>query len=246
MPYVDRLPGVNRGFNLIELAIVLVIIGLLAGGGLMVMAKKNEIERYRDTQNKLELAIEALAGFAQRHGRLPCPATASSNGQESPMGGGACTSAADTDAYYGFLPASTLGIATGGGCAGVTGSGYLQDAWGGCIRYAVSRANSNAATTTDGIKSVFPNYTPNLRVCEQAACSIELVGDAAALVFSAGRNGALPPAGTDEQENLDNDRTFVKHEPRLAGAPGGEYDDVVSWLATTILVNRLTAAGRLP
>ncbi|MCF8184500.1 MAG: hypothetical protein K9J43_05940, partial [Polynucleobacter sp.] len=49
-------------------------------------------------------STDALLGYAAINGRLPCPATAASNGAESPIGGGVCT-----NPYNGFLPAATLG-----------------------------------------------------------------------------------------------------------------------------------------
>jgi hypothetical protein len=39
---------------------------------------------------------------------------------------------------------------------------------------------------------------------------------------------------------------FVSRNPSSPGAPGGEFDDIVSWLPTGILFNRMVAAGKLP
>jgi len=241
------------GFNLIELAIGLVIIGLVAGGGLLVVGTQMEQNRYRETQRTLDLAKDALLGFAALNGRFPCPASATGGGLEDPPGGGACNGPSDANGYYGFLPAVTLGIANGrGNCAPGPGAatGNLTDSWNGCIRYAVTRANANAATTTNGIRNLTPwtSFSPTLRICENAACTQVLTATAVAVVFSSGKNNSLPvpPANAHETENIDADRDFVRHEPRQSGQPGGEYDDLVDWLPLTVFATRMVQSAQLP
>ena len=244
----------QRGLTLVELALVLLIVGLVAGGGLLVMTTQMEQNRIKETQRALALAKEALIGYAQIHGRLPCPVDAASNGQVpssfNPVDGN-CPGVSGGEVYIGYLPASTLGLssATGGACEpGGSTSGYLRDGWNRCIRYAVSRANTgnNAATRDNGIKNTgISNYSPNVRVCRQQACPVgsELVGDAVAVVFSTGKNG--PGASADEAENLNNNRTFVMTTLRQDGAPGGAFDDIVDWLPWTILMSKMQDAGKL-
>ena len=253
----------QRGLTLVELAIGLLIVSLVAGGGLLVLATQMEQNRIKDTQRALASAKEALIGFAQIHGRLPCPATATSNGQESIFSEttGECSAALpnNSDVYIGYLPASTLGLSSvaGGSCEpGGSTFGYLMDKWNRCIRYAVSRASYDAATRTHGIRSAFntdEGYRPNLRVCRQSTCDDVLVGypDTAtavvAMVFSTGKNG--PAAGPDEAENIppDVDRHFVMTTLRQDGtAPGGAFDDIVDWLPKSTLIYNMAAAGKLP
>ena len=64
----------DKGFTLVELAIVLVIVALLTSGLLLgVSAQRNAAENI-DAQRQLENIREALTGFALSRGRLPCPA----------------------------------------------------------------------------------------------------------------------------------------------------------------------------
>jgi len=246
----------QRGLTLVELALVLVIVGLAAGGGLLVMTTQMEQNRIKETQRALALAKEALIGFAQIHGRLPCPVNATSNGQVpssfNPLDGNCPGVNPVGDVYIGYLPASTLGLssATGGACEpGGSTSGYLMDGWNRCIRYAVSRADqnqiNNAATRDNGIKI---NYRPNVRVCRLQGCPLgraqELVSDAVAVVFSTGKNG--PGASVDEAENLNYNRNFVMTTLRQDGAPNGAFDDIVDWLPRPTLINAMIAAGKLP
>ncbi len=97
-------PKQQIGFSLVEMAIVLVIIGLLAGGILIPISEQLQNTRSTDNKNQMETIKEALIGFAIANGRLPCPAIVNSNGIESPVGGGTCTT------QHGFIPYQTLGL----------------------------------------------------------------------------------------------------------------------------------------
>ena len=236
-----------QGFTLIEMAIVLLIMGLLLGAGLTVLSTQIEQQKIKDTQRLLEDAKDALIGFALANGRLPCPATAASNGLESPIGGGACS--ASLAAHDGFLPAATLGI------PGVDANGFLPDAWQTStnrIRYAVSAANApgpnaNAATTTDGIRTAtMVTYAPTLRVCASATgitgttcgAATVLTNSAVAVIYSLGKDSTN--AGPDQAANQNGDQVFVSHTPTAT------FDDQLTWLPSSILYNRMLQAGRLP
>ncbi len=249
----------SGGFSLAELAIVLVIVALLLGGMLMPLAAQNELRKAAETRKSLQEVRDALLGFAIAHGRLPCPAVAGSTGSE--MGGGAvaCTGAANGVAD-GFLPGMAMGLAPS------DEQGYLLDAWGNRVRYAVTVAPGaapNAFTTNNGISSYWrANGAPpaaDLQICTNSAsisnggtrnadCNAgnALTKGAVAVIYSLGKNSAAGGAGADEAANVNADRVFVFHEPRSAGASGGEFDDVVVWLSANILYNRMVAAGNLP
>ena len=64
----------NRGFTLIEMAIVLMIVGLLLGGMLVPLSAQMDQRNISDTQKSLSEIKEALIGYAMANGRLPCPA----------------------------------------------------------------------------------------------------------------------------------------------------------------------------
>jgi hypothetical protein len=50
----------------------------------------------------------------------------------------------------------------------------------------------------------------------------------------------------DEIENSNLNGDFVSRNPTSADAAAGEFDDVVSWLSSGVLFNRMVAAGKLP
>jgi prepilin-type N-terminal cleavage/methylation domain-containing protein len=214
----------QRGFTLAELAVVLLIVGLLLGSFIGTYSTQVELSRISDTRRTLETARDALLGFAAANGRLPCPAVGAyppkptDSGVESPANGGVCTAP-----YTGYLPAATLGLSP------ADAQGFLLDAWGNRILYAVSSANISEFTTEGQIRSKLLDLLsstpgPDLQVCNTAAgitgagtptaaCppavapapTTALTTTAAAVIFSAGKNrtpGGYPPTGTDEAANL--------------------------------------------
>jgi type II secretory pathway pseudopilin PulG len=220
-----------RGFTLTELAIAFLVISLLLGGMLMTLSAQNEGRQLAETQRTLDNAREALIGFAVRFGRLPCPAPDGATGDEARRDAAnafTCSVCAVGDAHCeGMLPALTLGIGP------TDRQGYLVDAWGNRVRYAVTNWVANAPvdvancppngakdykkcpafTTANAIASLgFANQPPftypsMLRVCDVAACS-GVNFFAPAVVWSTGRNfleRVGPPLtfGADEAENVD-------------------------------------------
>lgn len=193
-PTMSPLSHTQRAFTLVELAIVLVIVALLVGGMLITLDAQIAQQKSKDTQQILSEARDALIGFAAANGRLPCPASAASNGVESfcknstgVCGGiivpplaprpdhGRCS-----NPYNGMLPSVTLGL------SGIDADGYLLDGWGvssNWVRYAVYSSLNTASgainsvdhpfTATNGIKtatiSSISSRTPLLSVCNTAS-----------------------------------------------------------------------------
>ena len=242
----------QRGFSLIELAIVLFIVALLLGGMLLPLAAQQDIRNYGDTQKGLLEARDALLGFALANDRLPCPAT-SPSGVEDPVGGGACT-----NPYGGFLPAATLGLSP------VDAQGYRLDGWGGDsvnrVRYAISTANSNAFTTANGMKTIgMTTLVPDLQICNTGvgmanpgtatatcAAATALATDAVAVVYSVGKNAGTGGTGADENHNPNPQSTLATDPAFVNAAQGTNFDDQMLWLSKNTLFNRMVAAGRLP
>ena len=252
------------GFTLVEMAIVLVILGFVLGALLLPLQAQRQQIAQSQTENTLENARQALLGFAQSRGRLPCPATVASNGAELPLGGGACTQ------QVGFLPAATLGVEP------TDAQGFALDAWNNRIRYAVTQSSvagtpatwdftsniaDNLATPlvneADGMNAVgIANLTPDLRVCNSATgitvttCSVApevnyAINNAVAVIYSTGATGAQGSVGRpDELANLDGNTVFVSHDISLAAAPN-EFDHLVTWISPYVLYNEMIQAGQL-
>ena len=211
----------SRGFTLVEMAVVLVIVGLMLGGLIVPLTTQMEQKGFTDTQRAMAEIKEALMGYALSHaaadGRphLPCPDT-NGDGLENREVGGACTNT------EGDLPWADLGV-----------SG--RDAWSNLYRYRVANSFSN------NVNGFLLTSNGNITV-KDASAGANIATNVPALVISRGKGGA--GGGADEAENTDVDGTFVSHAP--SGAAGNEFDDLVVWVPSAILINRMVAAGRLP
>ena len=265
-----------RGFSLVELAVVMTIVALLLGGLMYTLSAQVEQRNFEETRRRLQQARDLLFSFAIVNGRLPCPATSASNGDEAPAGGGACTGYLPNSANTsGFLPATAIGFQP------VDALGFAIDASGNRLRYAVAStatqpagltgctapSNPAAFTTTATLKFNGIACAPlNIVICSATqntnsgasppSCgTYGVAGDArlvtnqktvVAVIFATGKNTATASGGVDEAENVDNDGVFVWHEPRPTGAQGGEFDDQMTWISVGELYGRLIAAGALP
>jgi prepilin-type N-terminal cleavage/methylation domain-containing protein len=260
----------SGGFTLLELAITLAIVAVLAGAILVPFVAQVTQRNISSTEKILEDAKESLIGYAVAAGRLPCPATAQSNGTEvfsgppnavgSAVNGGCAV-------FVGFLPAATLGFTP------VDSEGFAVDAWGSKqnrIRYAVWDGSVPAApgtntwpfTKKDGMRTATPGAmiaADMFFVCSSGSgvnagtnCggAVTLTHNAPVVIWSNGANaGATGGLSTDEAQNPNPrggtaDRIFVSH-PRT-DTTGAEFDDIVTWISVGSLVSRMVLAGTLP
>ncbi|OGS99319.1 MAG: prepilin-type N-terminal cleavage/methylation domain-containing protein [Gallionellales bacterium RIFCSPLOWO2_12_FULL_59_22] len=237
------------GFTLVEMAMVLLIIGLLLGGLIPTLSSQMEAQRVNETRKQLDEIQQALIGFSVINGRLPCPANptiatgqAGAGTERAPP----CTSSNST----GVLPWATLGVDE-------------TDAWGNRYTYRVTAIFADAVSANSFGGSCTPSPAPtlssfalcssgNLDVRSAASGGTSVAIDAPAVVISHGKNAAgaytqlgaqLPASGdSDEQENSDGstDNNYVSHTPTSS------FDDQVVWLSGNILLNRMVMAGKLP
>ena len=208
------------GFTLVEMAIVLVIIGLLISAFLTPLTAQLEQNRNAEAHRDLAETKEALLGFAVINGRLPCPDT-DGNGTDD-----GCFNTNTTASTEGNVPWVTLNT-------------KQLDPWGRRYRYRVNNAFSNTfLLTTSG------NGAGLIRVCTTSACTGTEASNVPLVIFSTGQNGAvLPPVSLDEQENMDLDKDFVSHD--FTNTAGG-FDDIVIWISANLLMNRMVSVGKLP
>src|SRR5690348_341427 len=85
---LPRFPEAGRGYSLLELAVALLVIAVLTGMIALPLAAQVEMRRGEETRRRLGDARDVLLAFAATHGRLPCPASGSSRGEESFAPGG--------------------------------------------------------------------------------------------------------------------------------------------------------------
>lgn len=240
----------QHGFTLVEIAMVMLIIGLLLAGLVPTISSQMEQQQINETRKRLNEIKEALIGYAVINGRLPCPAFPDSSGVEKFAMGGNASNGNCSGFYNGFVPAATLGLSD------ANSAGFAIDAWNNRIRYAVTQSNIKAFTTSNGMSLTgFSALSPDLLVCSTAtgisgsscAANTSLTANPGVpvVIYSTGKNGGYAGTSTDEAANpnpnsADNDRTFVSHDPTPA------FDDLMLWISSNILIGRMVAAGKLP
>jgi prepilin-type N-terminal cleavage/methylation domain-containing protein len=220
----------TRGFTLLEMAIVLVIVGFLLSGMLSGMSALQLVQREDGTQRQLEEMRIALITFATINRRLPCPAAPAT--AETVAGAGlerAPTVAGCTGGAAGAFPWATLGLPQ-------------TDAWGRRFSYRVTPAFARLAPAIT-MASVGDNTVQNLS-------AVSVASQVPAVIVSHGRDGAgsrnrlgaLAAAGSNagQVENSDADAIFV------SDIASGGFDDLVVWLPLTTLLGRMIEAGALP
>lgn len=153
----------KQGFTLIEMAMVLLIVGLLVGSFVIPLGAQMDINNIKATDQRLAQIKEALLGYAARNRRLPCPASDATTGIE------------DTNALNcskrGWLPWANLNMEG-------------RDAWG---RYFIYRID-NAHISATAYNVTIPTTTNALSVVNKAGTTTLTTG-AVAIIFSAGKNG---------------------------------------------------------
>jgi prepilin-type N-terminal cleavage/methylation domain-containing protein len=213
----------QNGFSLIEIAIVMVIIGLLAGGGVSLMGMLTARKARSDTQQYLVMAKNALVTFAVVNGRLPWADT-DDDGQ------------ANTHAAVGTLPYGELQISP-------------ADAYKRVLKYALnSSLGVDRAVSCSALRSGL-SASPLVVDADGAAPAFA----AAAVLISAGPMDAdssgnvfdAIAVGAHRGDNTDGAPNYLRHPP----ADG--FDDLTTYLGGTELfaaacgqVARLTVSNR--
>lgn len=242
----------------------LVIVGLVLSAIIVPLTTQVAQRNAAATQKTLDEIKEALLGYAAASGRLPCPATANSNGLEMFAVGGDATNG-NCESFWGFVPAATLGITP------VDNLGFAVDAWGSTqnrIRYAVASDTLNGVTNpftrAGGMRAATMSWVASaelLHVCASGTgvlagthCAAggdatnTLTYNAPVVIWSVGGNASTGGTSVDEIQNpnpnnaTSQDRIFVSHV--RSDVP--EFDDIVTWMSTGRLLNRMIVSGQLP
>lgn len=245
-----------QGFSLVELAVVLVLIGIVMTMGLKMVTATLENASYSETKAKQELIKTALVGFLRTNGRLPCPDNSGSAAVASGVEVSPChATAADG---YGVVPWITLGIPRDS----------VVDGWGNYFTYRVANGTGGsknwtsrtAGTPFDINELRTPTAALTIQELDAAGTALVTTNPRAVIVLlSHGKNGfgakttkvgaRLPTsdAGAGEATNgTDTTTTFISRPVNESvGAFNGPYDDLLTYLTPQDVLQPLLNEGSL-
>ncbi len=226
----------QRGFSLVELSIVLVIVALLSSSLMFGLSAQRDAAANLEARTQLDMAKEALLGFAITNGRLPCPATPTLANTDTNAGIEDRTNAASPcNRRYGVLPWVTLGLPE-------------TDPWGQRLTYYADSAFTGPLSA--GVLASFTLDTVgNANIKDNPVSGYNVASELPAVLLSHGprSDGGYQSTGTklgtptgDEAENADLNTTFISHTAST------NFDDLVTWIVPAILKSRMVAVGKLP
>lgn len=234
----------SGGFTLVEMAVVLVILGLMLGGLLLPLTAQMDQRNLSEARFQIQEIEEALIGYVLATGRLPCSADPTI--ATGDVGAGEERDCSVVGMNSGVLPWVTLGLKE-------------TDPWGRRFSYRVTAdfADTFAANTYAGCIPVPVPAMASFALCSLGDVTVlnnagggNVALNVPAIVVSHGKNGAgaylttgeqlAASADLSEQENSLLNATFVSK------TIDSSYDDVTGWVPRVILFNRMVSAGLLP
>jgi prepilin-type N-terminal cleavage/methylation domain-containing protein len=205
-------PSLNKhGFTLIEIAIVMVIIGLLAGGGVSIMGMLTQRKARNETIDYLKETKEALISYANINGKLPWADTDGDGNQNN-------------NATSGTLPYLDLQVRP-------------SDPYKRVLRYGInSNLGTDRPTTCNALKAGLSSG-PRVVDGDGAATSLYI----AAILISSGpmdldSDGNVFDAitsGSHQGDNTDGTPNYIRHTPI------DTFDDLVVYIGGNELYGNL-------
>lgn len=258
----------QTGFTLVELAVVVFLIGLLASLGLSALNAQMASAAISATKKKQDSIKDALITYLGQNKRLPCPAIPAEGTGLDSRDSSATAGNWDCKAEFGIVPYATLGLP----------KNAALDGWENFFSYAVSKRwtltlNTTATPTAGGTTTNLADkafnvgipgaFTVNDRLPDATTPIIS--NHAVVFIVAHGKNwsGAFtskgtqnaPPAnGTDELANVPDKITWAVLAPFYqreytdnvsAYGTHGAFDDVVLSLNENDLITPLVKDGAL-
>lgn len=226
----------ERGFSLVELAIVVLIVSILLTMGLAAFSVQVDTAALSATQKRQEAIKDALIAYLRKNRRLPCPETTGlAGGGTSPTGRENRTNGLPPDpsflctSYVGTLPWLDLGLP----------KDAALDGYGNFHTYFVSSAAAGdpdwTLTANPGMTTGFGTGSPgrfaithNGQTTGVDASLYPLPALAAVVLVSHGKNGfgAITEKGT---RNVDSaDASELANQPPVAAAAAQLWSPQVS------------------
>jgi len=229
----------SKGFTLIEVAIVLLVVAFALGSFLIPLGSRMEDSREKTALTQLDEIKQAIIHFAIVNNRLPCPDT-NQNGQENfNIVTGLCTNVLGR----GWPPVVDLGL----------GLSKQLDPWGQRVIYRMDTnfADWNPAPNWAGTGCGTANPNVSFEICsigthwvwQEVAQTNQVARQVPVILLSTGRLGGL--TSPEESENTNANRIFIKREKAGDNAVI-PFNDIVVWISGSELAGNMVKAGRLP
>jgi prepilin-type N-terminal cleavage/methylation domain-containing protein len=232
----------QRGFTLIEVSIVLLIIAFTLGSIMIPLGTSLEQKAINDTKQQLADIKAAIINFTIANRRMPCSDTTTGNNRDGLENttAGACTN------EFGSIPHVTLNIP------------HRQDAWGQPFIYHVTASFADTAPGTTGPCATPVNANVSIAMCSSTHGNITVneynlstgaddpaALNIAAIVLSKGKHFQDADNSAKEDENANNDFVYFKnsYNDRNSTMP---FDDIVVWISPNELIGHLIQAQILP
>ncbi|TLD71472.1 type II secretion system protein [Phragmitibacter flavus] len=186
----------RKGFSLVELSIVLIVMGLLLAGGLEIAAIQIESAKAKQTRDKLNKIERALQLHYTTTGALPCPANGAAATNAVTHGLGSVSNSGNladatcpnvsatisTNTYLGVVPTRELDLP----------DDFMLDGWKNRITYVVSKYCVDPQNWLPLSAATATTYTSDPATTSPHGC-IAMSGAYPAAI------GASPPAGGNIQ-----------------------------------------------
>jgi len=246
-------------FTLVELAVVLVVIGLIAGGSISIGTVVVDKARYETTHDKLNELKNVLNDYHDRHGRLPCPASRSVDISDATFGRESVTymatpgdpTSTEVSCHTegdSVVPTGTARVETASGNVVVRigtlpvrdmmlPDTMIQDEFGNRLAYAVVEG----LTDREQFKATLDLMDANEGITVLDGSSAVILDNAGYVIVSHGINergaysyenakaGPACSSTTLEGENCDDDTIFVDASLAMNASGGAYNDDLVRW-----------------
>ena len=245
----------DNGFTLVEMALVLLILGVLTRAAITPLVAAQEHRHTRSTAHQLEMIRESVIAYVVAYGALPCPVSTVNRLASEPSSLNNYRKSTREDSSEcvderGGVPAKVLGLS-----GTIDDNGALTDAWNRPYLYAVSLANhavrgnqSQADWTHAGEAAQVgvSNLSADIVICmnmQSSDCRARDVraNQVAFMVLSHGRNSTAAGA---QKENLDDDQVFLlQPESQL---DSNYFDDQLVWATAADIMYWMLRMGWLP
>ncbi len=224
---IDRLKKDSKGFTLVEMAIAMVVLGLLVAPAASLYSLHIKNLKVEKTESAIDRASQALGGFRATYGRYPCPAAADAALGDPSYGYEDCTAAppgivlTGDGVLIGTLPFRELGVS----------EEALLDGHYNRLTYAVTESLTVSSTfSANGGRVSIEDIDGNSLISPAGTSHFAVVShnrnDDGAWSRQGVQVGTCPVAPDPEGENCDADSTFVKASLRNG------FDDRVLYAAS--------------